>query len=188
MFADSADPELIDACLNGNAEAWEVLVQRYKRLVFSIPRKWNLAPEDAAEVFQSVWLDCYRDLPSLRNLDRLQPWLIRVAVRKSHTLSRETRMVSNIPLESPAARAALSENLHVALIKRLELEQLTRLAVNKLSPRCQDVIRALFFEDPLPSYAALAARLGLSGNSIGFTRDRCLERLGSILEDLGYEP
>ena len=49
------------------------------------------------------------------------------------------------------------------------------------------MIRALFFEDPLPSYAALAERLGLSGNSIGFTRDRCLERLGTILEDLGYE-
>jgi hypothetical protein len=38
----------------------------------------------------------------------------------------------------------------------------------------------------MPSYAALAARLGLSANSIGFTRDRCLERLGTLLGDLGY--
>ena len=74
------------------------------------------------------------------------------------------------------------------LIRRLDQEQMVRTAIERLSPRCQQVIQALFFEDPLPSYATLASRLGLSANSIGFTRDRCLERLGRLLEELGYEP
>ena len=59
--------------------------------------------------------------------------------------------------------------------------------MEKVTERCQKVILALFFEDPFPGYAALAARLGLSPNSIGFTRDRCLDRLGKLLEDQGYE-
>jgi DNA-directed RNA polymerase specialized sigma24 family protein len=73
------------------------------------------------------------------------------------------------------------------MLRRLDEEQLIRTAVGQLSPRCKQVIEALFFEEPLPTYATLAARLGLSVNSIGFTRDRCLERLGVLLEDLGYE-
>ncbi len=180
------DSELIDACLAGSVEAWEMLVRKYKRLVFSIPRKWRLSHEDAMEVFQSVWLDCFRELHSLRNIDRLQPWLIRIAVRKSHRLSQESRSLLAARLGTPPEDAVL-DNTHRELIRRVELEQLVRTAMSQLTPRCQEVIRALFFEDPLPSYAALAERLGLSGNSIGFTRDRCLERLGTILEDLGYE-
>jgi len=61
------------------------------------------------------------------------------------------------------------------------------MSIVKLTERCQQVIKALFFEDPFPGYATIAARLGLSANSIGFTRDRCLERLGKLLEELGYE-
>ena len=43
-----------------------------------------------------------------------------------------------------------------------------------------------FFEDPRPSYQAIAIRLGLSENSIGFTRGRCLNNLKKILDELGY--
>ena len=85
-----------------------------------------------------------------------------------------------------ARHTDLREDPSAGLVQRLEQEQVIREAVNKLSPRCKQVIEALFFEEPMPSYAALAARLGLSANSIGFTRDRCLERLGTLLGDLGY--
>jgi DNA-directed RNA polymerase specialized sigma24 family protein len=72
------------------------------------------------------------------------------------------------------------------LVERLDKEQMIRTAVEQVSPRCRQVVQALFFEDPFPSYATIAGRLGLSPNSIGFTRDRCLERLGKLLQELGY--
>jgi DNA-directed RNA polymerase specialized sigma24 family protein len=81
----------------------------------------------------------------------------------------------------------LTDDPSGGLIDKLNQEQQIRTAIEKLSPRCKQVIEALFFEDPLPSYATIASRLGLSSNSIGFTRDRCLERLGKLLQDQGYE-
>ncbi len=178
------DHELIQACIEGDGEAWEILVNRYKRLVYSIPFKYGLPREDAMEVFQAVWLDCFQELRSLRDLDRLQAWLIRIAVRKCYRLREKFR--------SEPATVEIIESDHFAddpsgeLIDRLNQEQMIRTAVEKLSPRCKQVIEALFFEDPLPSYATIASRLGLSSNSIGFTRDRCLERLGKLLQDQGY--
>ena len=146
------DAEIIDACLDGNQKAWQALVSRYKRLVYSVPVKWGLSPEDAVDIFQGVWLDCFRQLASLRDMERLQPWLIRVAVRKCHRFSTDKR-----------AR-------HEDSMPQEDLEEL------------------LGIEDPRPSYQAIASRLGLSENSIGFTRERCLENLKKVLHELGYRP
>ncbi len=183
IVTDRSDPELIAACLDGDGEAWEALVQRYKRLIYSIPFKWGLPREDAMEIFQAVWLDCFQELHSLRDVDRLQAWLVRIAVRKCYRFAENRR---GAPASVELTETDLKEDPSAGFVQRLEQEQVIRDGINKLSPRCKQVIEALFFEEPMPSYAALAARLGLSANSIGFTRDRCLERLGTLLGDLGY--
>ena len=182
---DPTDAELISDCLSGDGEAWEMLVHRYRRLVYAIPIKWGLDREDAIEIFQAVWLDCFQELHLLRDVDRLQAWLVRIAVRKCYRFSEKRRAQ---PVSVPVMEGDdLIEDPAGEIIHRLDQEQMVRIAIEKLSPRCKQVIQALFFEDPFPSYATIAARLGLSNNSIGFTRDRCLERLGKLLEDIGYE-
>lgn len=185
QLRDKSDPELIAACLDGNGEAWEALVQRYKRLIYSIPFKWGLSREDAMEIFQAVWMDCFQELRSLRDIDRLQAWLVRIAVRKCYRFREKSRgQPESVPI---LETDDLTEDPSGEWITRLNHEQMIRSAVDQLSPRCKQVIQALFFEEPFPTYAAIAGRLGLSANSIGFTRDRCLERLGKLLEDLGYQ-
>jgi RNA polymerase sigma factor (sigma-70 family) len=182
------DADIIDACLDGNEKAWQALVARYKRLVYSVPVKWGLSPEDAIDIFQAVWLDCFRQLSSLRNMERLQPWLIRVAVRKCHRFSTDKRALSedSVPEEELEELSGIEDP--GALFANLDKEQLLRTALEKLTPRCRDVVQALFFEDPRPSYQAIASRLGLSENSIGFTRERCLNNLKKVLGELGYRP
>src|SRR5206468_1462825 len=68
-----------------------LLVHRYSRLIYSIPFKWGLQREDAKEIFQSVWLDCFQELHSLRDIDRLQAWLVRIAIRKCYRFSTSKR-------------------------------------------------------------------------------------------------
>jgi RNA polymerase sigma factor (sigma-70 family) len=180
-----SDAYLVRACLEGQEEAWETLVNRYKRLIYAIPFKCGLPREDAMEIFQAVWLDCFQELHSLRDIDRLQAWLVRITVRKCYRWRQHHR--------SEPATVEILETDHVSddpageLLQQLDREQLLGGAIDQLSPRCKQVIQALFFEDPLPSYATIAERLGLSSNSIGFTRDRCLERLGVLLAERGYE-
>lgn len=181
------DAELIASCLDGSGDAWESLVRRYRRLVYSIPIKWGLPKEDAMEIFQAVWLDCFRELHLLRNPGVLQAWLIKIAVRKCYRYSQTVRARTEKPLNGDFEEIGYISDPRPELIRRLHQEQLIRMGIEKLTERCQQVLRALFFEEPLPSYSTIAERLGLSSNSIGFTRDRCLERLGRILEELGYE-
>jgi hypothetical protein len=53
------DPELIGACLKGGAngaQAWEVLIVRYQRLIYSIPRHYGFSESEAADIAQAVCL------------------------------------------------------------------------------------------------------------------------------------
>jgi RNA polymerase sigma factor (sigma-70 family) len=185
-WAQPSDAELIDACLEGDDKAWRSLVMRYKRLVYSVPTRWGLSADDSVDIFQSVWLDCFRQLSSFRKIERLQPWLIRVAIRKCHRFSQTTRARREDQLDQEAVLTPSAEDPG-KLMTELDRDQTLRMAMERLPPRCKEVLRLLFFEDPKPSYQAIATRLGLSENSIGFTRERCLNNLRRILNDLGYD-
>ena len=77
--ADAEDEKLVQACLNGDEKAWERLIDKYKRLIYSVPVKYGFAPEDAADLFQNVCVDLYTNLSKLRKVESLRSWLITVA-------------------------------------------------------------------------------------------------------------
>src|SRR5438034_9812577 len=156
-WTESSDAEIIGACLDGSEKAWQALVHRYKRLVYSVPVKWGLSPEDAVDIFQAVWLDCFRQLASLRNMERLQPWLNRVAVRKCHRFSTDKRARTEDSISEEQLEELAGSEDSTALFAELDNEQLLRTALEELTPRCREVILALFFEDPRPSYQAVAS-------------------------------
>ena len=55
MSSDTAAPLVVRA-REGDAKAWEQLVERYAPLVWSICRRYLLSPADAEDVNQTVWL------------------------------------------------------------------------------------------------------------------------------------
>lgn len=76
------DEDLVEECLKGNEHAWAAVVDKYKKLVYAAPMKYCMSPQDAADVFQEVWLDLYTQLGNLRKPGALRSWLIAVAVHK----------------------------------------------------------------------------------------------------------
>jgi RNA polymerase sigma factor (sigma-70 family) len=73
-----------------------------------------------------------------------------------------------------------------SILREAEDEQNLRQAVAALPPRCQQLIRMLFFEEPARPYQQVARTLGIAPGSIGFIRQRCLERLRKGLIDAGF--
>jgi len=53
-FALLPDSEIIEACLNGDSQAWDALLVRYQRLIYSIPLRYGLSEHDANDIFQNV--------------------------------------------------------------------------------------------------------------------------------------
>ena len=72
------------------------------------------------------------------------------------------------------------------MLVELEKEQTVRDAISQLNPRCEQMVRMLFFENPARPYEDVARELGVATGSIGFIRGRCLHRLKKQLEKMGF--
>jgi RNA polymerase sigma factor (sigma-70 family) len=179
------DKRLVKACLAGNEEAWSLLIDKYKALIFSIPVKYGLSQQEAADVFQATCTELLVRLPELREPRALPKWLMQVAHHESYRWKRHNqRIVSrdgDTDFPEPAT-PPIAENI----VQQTQEEQMLREAMALLTPQCRRLVELLFFETPSRPYAEVAAELGLAVGSIGFTRQKCLDRLRRHLEDLGF--
>jgi RNA polymerase sigma factor (sigma-70 family) len=178
---------LVQECLRGNEQAWNMLVDRYKNLIYAIPIRYGLPPQDAADIFQGVCIDLFHELARIRDAEALQAWLIRVTTNKCYHWKRQMVAVANGHVGDDGLEGLSDgEPMPGDAIAELEREQLVRDSIEMLPPRCRQMITLLFFEQPPQPYHEVAEKLGLARGSIGFIRGRCLKRLKRILEDKGF--
>jgi RNA polymerase sigma factor (sigma-70 family) len=186
-LAQRDDRELIIACLDGDSTAWEALITRYQRLIYSIPVKARLLPDDAADVFQSVCLKLYEKLSTLRDRERVSSWLITTTTREVwRVVARNRRDAAPAgPDEEEAdalSRIAATGPLADEQRESLEQQQAVRQAVDALPERCRNLVTMLFYEKDDLSYADIARRMNMPVPSVGPTRARCLEKLKKLLQ------
>lgn len=181
------DEWLVQGCLQGEQWAWEELIDRYKKLIFSIPIKYGASPEDAADVFQAVCIEVLNSLPQLKNAQSLRSWLITVTIRQSYRWKRKQANHVELDAMEPEAAEGIASTWHADSLAQLEQEQIVREVVSQLAPRHRELVRLLFFEQPSLPYAEVARRLGLATGSIGFIRGRCLEKLRRALVEHGFK-
>ena len=181
------DRALVEACLSGDSQAWEALILRYQRLIYSIPIRSGFSPVDAADIFQSVCLKLFEKLTTLRKHEKIGSWLMTTTTRECWRVAekrqRETKpsiydedyeqdIIKNLASEEPLADQRRIE---------LERQQTVREAVEGLSERCRRLITLLFYSKEEPSYSDIARQIKVPLNSIGPTRARCLQKLKRIL-------
>src|SRR6266566_388700 len=179
------DTLLVKECLAGSEEAWSLLIDKYKALIYSIPVKYGLSPQEAADVFQATCTELLVRLPELREPRALPKWLMQVAHHECYRLKRQSRRVVSRDGETDFPEPetpAIAESL----VQQTQEEQMLREAMATLSPQCRRLVELLFFETPSRPYTEVAAELGLAVGSIGFTRQKCLERLRGQLQELGF--
>jgi len=182
--ATQNDDQLVRACLEGSEKAWEALVDKYKNLIFSIPIKYRFPADDADDIFQEVCLDLFRELPRLRRPQALAAWLIQTTSHRCFHRKRERQRYA------PAADDGLLNSVGEAdvprdLVHEVEREQMLREALSAVPSRCREIIRMLFFQEPVVPYEEVAKNLAVAKGSIGFLRMRCLEHLRRLLEKQG---
>ena len=181
-FASLPDSELIEACLKGNGQAWEALVYRYQRLIYSIPLRYGLPEHDANDVFQNVTLLLWENLVRLRDRERLGAWLVITTRRECWRLLRQ---IQSAPLDADSTQVAANVDSEEDFVA-LERQTLVRAAIESLDEPCRRMLTLLFYTEPRPSYTEVARLLKLPEGSIGPTRARCLEKLMKILEKMGF--
>jgi RNA polymerase sigma factor (sigma-70 family) len=187
----ASDAELLGACRRGEAQAWQRLVQRFERLIYTVPRRAGLGADEAADVFQTVFMRLHEHLDSLAQPDRVQAWLVTTARRETLRLLQQRQRMQPLASASVADdddercgefEAVDPEPLPEVLLDELQRRHLARQAFMALAEPCHTLLELLYYRDePLP-YAAIGAQLGMPVGSIGPTRARCLAKLRESME------
>ena len=177
--------QLVVAAAGGDDAAWEALVDRFANLVWSVARSFRLDDASAHDVFQETWARLARSLDSIREPDRVSAWLVTTAKREAIRVSQlESRNVS-VGLDVEPSAAAGADPTADRVIRLDDADRL-HAALTACSPRCQMLLRLLFFDDDL-SYAEIAEILDMPIGSLGPTRQRCLTHIRTMLEEVHDE-
>jgi RNA polymerase sigma factor (sigma-70 family) len=185
--AERSDPELVQACLDGDQQAWSTLIDKYKNLIFSVPIKYGFSRDEAADVFQLVCLELLSEMSRIREPKALPKWLLMVAAHKCYHLKNQDRRHQEKNTEFAESVGTELPPEAELIVSEAEREQQLRGVIASAPPRCKQLIHMLFYEEPARPYDEIAKELGLARGSVGFIRQRCLDRLKQKLDELGWK-
>lgn len=183
---EKSDAALLRACQRGDETAWNEIVERYQRLIATIPRRAGLNEDQTADVFQEVFLTLFQKRNEIEQPEKLRAWLVTTAKFKTWGIVRGQKGFHSPETEEDMENemAMLADNSPLADEVLIELEQqhLIRTAVAKLEERCQKILSLIYLRNVAASYAKVAEIVGVSESSVSPLRMRCLDKLAKILK------
>jgi len=192
---DTYDPTttaVVARCLAGDAAAWNALVQRFAGLVHSVPLRHGLSPMEVDDVGQEVFLALARHLDQIENPEALPAWLLITARRLSWRTVQKRRQEINLAGDDSTDASEQSRDTSLqmpgmeTLLAGWQRQEALRSGLRRLDAKCRSLLSLLFLDQQEPSYAEICAQLSIPIGSIGPTRTRCLGKLRSILDGLGF--
>lgn len=184
-YKNLGDSELVALCLKGDSQAWESLIFRYRRLIYSIPVRFSFSESDCSDIFQAVCLRLIEHLSDLKDDSKVSSWLITTTTRQCIYL-RAQKQRQSYPEEEVDDMADPGDDIETVRIQ-VQKQQNVRDTVLLLPERCRNLLEMLYFDPKNPSYEAIAQALEMPVASIGPTRARCLEKLRILLKRRGFD-
>ncbi len=166
MAAATVDPterDWIQRAQRGDAQAFDRLVARYYRRVYTLCLRLLDDPAEAEDATQEAFWRAYRHLNRYDPQRPFRPWLLSIAAHHALDRLRRRRRRSEQqpwPDATPAAEEASPEEV---LLQR-ETQALVQRCVNDLPPLDRALVLLRYWEEA--SYEEMAQALGLTVSAV----------------------
>lgn len=97
----SADDELIKKCKAGDIEAFEKLIQRYEKKVFTIAYRYMGNKEDADDLAQEALIKVYKSIKKFRGESLFTTWLYQIVANVCRDALRKKARKQETSIDSP---------------------------------------------------------------------------------------
>lgn len=182
---EPTDETLLLACARGDAGAWDLLVDRYRRLIYTIARRSGLDEDQATDVFQRVFTILLERIDTIEQPAQIGAWFIATARREAWRMRRRERVgpTARGTPDQYAADLLDQDPLPEEQVQILEDQHRVRAALAALDDRCRRLLTLMFLTRHPPTYAEIALLMEMREGAIGPTRARCLQKLRRLLPD-----
>ena len=93
------DRECIRHCLQGDVEAFAILIDRYQRQMFNIAYGMTHNYEDAQDITQSVFIKVYEKLRLYKTKYKFFSWLYRITVNETLNFIKKNKQTEELNQE-----------------------------------------------------------------------------------------
>lgn len=138
---DQTDIQLVEKYLNGNEDAFELLVQRYQLPMYRTALGIVDRPAQAKDVTQKGFVKAWQNLDSFNTDYRFFSWLYRIVVNEALNHIRGSN--KSVELSSTITNETTP---HTRVVETEEKHQIKK-AIEKLKPHYKVVIHLRHFEE-----------------------------------------
>lgn len=186
LHSDNELTRLLQKCRDGDARAWDKLVESLSGIAYSCCRRAGLNVADAEDVFQATFIALYRNLDRVDEARALPKWIAMTCSREAVRVKRIADHTVTLPENSSLEDVMVSDESSASEVAAdASSADAVREAMRQLGGRCAQLLSRLFCEEP-QEYQQISAELGIPTGAIGPTRARCLEKLRKSLEEEGF--
>lgn len=107
----AADTQLVEGALAGDRSAEEAIYRRHVRYIAGVVLRLLLDATETEDVVQDTFTLALQELPRLRRLPSLRPWLAQIAVSQVHRRLRRRRLLRLLGLDRSDDPAAAFERI-----------------------------------------------------------------------------
>lgn len=173
------EEDLIASIKKGNHHAFEILVNQYKDMVFSISLKITEDYQWAEEVAQDSFLKAYQQIHRFKGESKFSSWLYRIAVNTAYNKIRQRRHVENI--DDLAAPLKTDDLSGFELLALEDQQKCINLALAQLKKLDALVITLFYLEEQ--SIQELVLVTGLSKSNVKVKLHRAKKQLKEIMNN-----
>lgn len=183
IFREVEDRDLIQRAARGDVDAYNVLVSRWEKRVFTYLVRLTGNREDALDLSQDAFLKAYRGLAKLDDPDRFPQWLFRIAHNEAISAFRRNRLATES--DDDAEHPAESTSVGRSLANRAELTVMVEQALAALPEEQREAVLLKVYEGF--KFHEIAAVTGAPVSTVKSRLYAGLEALKAMLAPEGRE-
>jgi RNA polymerase sigma-70 factor (ECF subfamily) len=82
-MSEPDDKTLVEQSLNGDTRSFELLVDRYEKVLYNVSLRMLNSPEDAMDVTQTAFIKAYEKLDTFNSKYKFFSWIYKIMINES---------------------------------------------------------------------------------------------------------
>ncbi len=173
----------IEAVRKGNIQAFSVLVEKYRKMVYTLALKLLKRPEDAEEMAQDTFIKAFQKLDSYERKSKFSTWLYSITYNACISELRKRRIdFKSLDDQRISDQDEMKMHDFYSESKKEDQEKYLNLALSKLPEDDQVLVTLYYYEDQ--SMDEISEITGLTVSNIKVIIYRARKKMYSLLHEM----
>lgn len=176
-----SDQHYIDNILQGETNAFAVLVDRYKDMIFTLALKMIKNREEAEEVAQDTFIKVFKSLNKFKGDSKFSTWIYKIAYNTClDRLKKNKKEENNISIDEFSSHLIKTMDNALSALEEKERKQTIQNCLNLLPSEENFLLTLFYFENQ--SLEEIGKIMNINANNVKVKLFRSRQKLAVILK------